>query len=438
MSEENNGFTESKETELSEKKRPLSNTEKLSDGSASDNSPAEITRDKSSEEPTLFLYVPTSDEVERISVIETDGADEELIEKEAISSLPEAPSLDLLLYDTEVSEKSDEVIGREDYDNFLNEYKETMMRTLALAKEQSGSTTVELPEDEEEAPILVKIKTANPKNSPTDEKEISETAAENSDVIKETENTALTEETAVLPKESITEEISSEEESAGGEQLELDIGAYEAVEADDDEEESEEAEVLEEEKTPIPDTQKPKRLHTLFEMVELFVFTLTAVLLLTNFVFRHSEVSGGSMLNTLHGTEAGEEHGGDHLIISDLFYTPDYGDIVVFASPENGTAYVKRVVALEGDVVDVYGARNGYKLYVNGELIEESYVYIGGSGVFENDIINYVVKKGEVYVLGDHRNNSHDSRMFGSISTDRIYGKVLFRFYPFESFGPVD
>ncbi len=185
--------------------------------------------------------------------------------------------------------------------------------------------------------------------------------------------------------------------------------------------------------------EKERKIDGRFDFVELFVFTLCAVLLLTTFVFRHSIVEGSSMINTLHD--------GDHLIISDLFYTPDYGDIVVVEDYTTGlrAPIVKRVIALGGDTVTVKNnySSNTVTVIVNGETLYEEYVCIDGDlPLYNNEQIqfveNYVVPEGEIYVMGDHRNNSTDSRYFGAVSEQAVLGRVLVRFYPFDDFMWVD
>ena len=113
------------------------------------------------------------------------------------------------------------------------------------------------------------------------------------------------------------------------------------------------------------DPEKPRFMDWVFDIAEMFVFVLAVVILLTSFVFRHSIVEGQSMMNTLAD--------GDHLIISDLFYTPERGDIIVFADYEKGQTepLIKRVIGVAGDVVEV---TENYLVYVNGELLDEDYV----------------------------------------------------------------
>jgi len=173
---------------------------------------------------------------------------------------------------------------------------------------------------------------------------------------------------------------------------------------------------------------KPRRIDTRFDFVELFVFTLALVLFVTSFIIRHSVVVGGSMENTLYE--------GERLLISDLFYTPDYDDIIVFedfSTNEKG-AIVKRIIGLPGDTIEI---KDGY-IYRNGKMLLEKYVLIDDEDYEYEDMPSVTVPEGQLFVLGDHRNKSDDSRRFGTIDEDSVLGRVLLRFYPFSRFGTVN
>lgn len=177
----------------------------------------------------------------------------------------------------------------------------------------------------------------------------------------------------------------------------------------------------------VYNSDRPRRSDTAFDFIELLIISLVAVLILTSFFFRHSKVQGDSMLNTLEN--------GDHLIISDFLYKPQRGDIVVIEDFSTGFefALVKRVIAVEGDRITIINN----KVYVNGEEIDEPYVYRDGPDGYTRPI-NEIVPKGKIFVLGDHRNDSTDSRTFGFVDEDSVIGKALIRVYPFDKFGVIE
>ena len=155
-------------------------------------------------------------------------------------------------------------------------------------------------------------------------------------------------------------------------------------------------------------------------------------MIITSFFFRHSVVQGDSMMNTLQN--------GEHLIISDFFYTPQRGDIIVCQdyTAKLNTPIVKRVIAVGGDTIRITKT----EIYVNGEPENDYYVFIDPYAMpyFYEPMEEMTIPEGEIFVMGDHRNNSKDSRDqedLGTISEDAVLGKVLLRFYPFDKFGPV-
>ena len=180
-----------------------------------------------------------------------------------------------------------------------------------------------------------------------------------------------------------------------------------------------------EEKKPQKDS-----LFEIFSTVELLAFAAAVILLFFSFVARITVVEGGSMENTLLG--------GDKLIVSDLFYSPDRGDIVILHAPNlnKGEPIVKRIIAVEGDTVAI--RKDG--VYVNGERLHET---DGSLGYTAEDFVyqpkaEQVIGKGKIFVLGDHRSVSYDSRAFGQVDASAVIGKVLFRISPLSAFGGVD
>ena len=210
---------------------------------------------------------------------------------------------------------------------------------------------------------------------------------------------------------------------------------------------------------------KPRHVDARFDLIELFVYTLVVIMLITTFFFKHSSVSGWSMKGTLSDK--------DHLIISDFLYKPKQYDIVVIHDIEaNADPVVKRIIALGGQTVrlerklvkeksDEMFSYYETDVYVDGVKVPDKYrTYTGSDNIypsskenhklteyridaevpsrFEYQVFEYVVPEGEIYVMGDHRNDSKDSRNFVSVNENRILGRVLIRFYPFESFGTVE
>lgn len=111
-----------------------------------------------------------------------------------------------------------------------------------------------------------------------------------------------------------------------------------------------------------------------------------------------------------------------------LFGTPDRGDVIVFRSPSNPDRdFIKRVIGVPGDTVEI---RSGV-VYVNEDPLEEPYT----TGTTGCPCGPWVVEPGTYFVLGDHRNNSSDSRVFSAIPEESIIGKALFSYWPLSEVG---
>ena len=190
-----------------------------------------------------------------------------------------------------------------------------------------------------------------------------------------------------------------------------------------------------EESLPVQETpdQKPGRkpgsaVSPLVEFVEIIVGALVAAILVLTLVCRTGVVEGDSMLPTMYS--------GDRYIISDLFYTPEQGDIVVFRSEidDEDELWIKRVIAVEGQ--KVYIDPDTYRVYVDDVLLDEP--YLEGMVTIPHSTQNPItVPAGCVYVLGDNRGISHDSRYedLGCVEIGQLAGRVILRFWPLESFG---
>ncbi len=167
----------------------------------------------------------------------------------------------------------------------------------------------------------------------------------------------------------------------------------------------------------------------LLDWVISIVVALAVALFIRQFIFTLVRVDGPSMLPTLHHN--------DTLYVNRFMYTPEEGDIIIFRPPNSpDTPYVKRVIATEGQEV-IIDARE-HKVYVDGVELVEDYISedLVSAGTMKYP---YVVPEDHVFVLGDNRNNSRDSRdaSVGAVPRDNIIGKVVFRLLPVSDFGSV-
>lgn len=122
---------------------------------------------------------------------------------------------------------------------------------------------------------------------------------------------------------------------------------------------------------------------------------------------------------------------GDRVLVNRLAYRfgePQRGDIVVFRPPLGKEDYIKRIVAMGGDTVEVRSGR----LFVNGVTLEEPYLK-------EQQMLGHydeiVVPEGSYFMMGDNRNNSGDSRVFGPVDEKAILGKAFLVYWPLSRFG---
>lgn len=191
-------------------------------------------------------------------------------------------------------------------------------------------------------------------------------------------------------------------------------------------------------------TAKQNFLDDLADMAESVIYAVFLVLLIFTFLFRIATVEGTSMVPTLQED--------DRLIVSNLLYKPEQGDIIIINSvnshlftddsqtevteaPGLGKRIVKRIIAMEGQTVDI-----DFDLgivYVDGVQIYESYIAdltTRNEGAFDYPI---TIPDGYMFVMGDNRLWSKDSRHpeVGLISNDDVMGHVILRISPFDNFG---
>lgn len=188
--------------------------------------------------------------------------------------------------------------------------------------------------------------------------------------------------------------------------------------------------------------QKQSFAASMYDFVEMFVLAVVFVILLLTLCFRLCRVDGPSMNQTLQD--------GEPLIVSNLFYTPKRGDIIVFhqtngeretTSPLNryNEPIVKRVIATGGQHVKLdYAAKKVYvsddAIFDESDVIDESYAYfktLDNTDKWKQTsrVTEYHVPEGYLFVMGDNRNNSADSRSpeIGFVDERRVLGRVLFK-----------
>ena len=176
-------------------------------------------------------------------------------------------------------------------------------------------------------------------------------------------------------------------------------------------------------------------LGCLFEIVETLVLTLIIFLVIQNFVAQPFKVQQQSMEHTLEPDQ--------YVLVDKLtprLDTYKRGDIVVFTPPadwaqDDGTPFIKRVIGVGGDTVEV---RDG-EVYVNGTVLIEPYLFADALGDPSEPTTasqeRWTVPDAQLFLMGDHRANSADSRSFGPVPISHIIGRAWLRYWPMDDFG---
>jgi signal peptidase I len=157
------------------------------------------------------------------------------------------------------------------------------------------------------------------------------------------------------------------------------------------------------------------------------VVSVIASMLIITCLYQPVRVEGTSMQPRLHDQ--------DRLFINKFVYrfeSVSRGDVVVFHYPRDpAKSYIKRVIAVPGDDLRIDDGR----VYVNGKQVDESYV--APRFIDERSVPEQVIPADEYWVMGDHRSISSDSRDFGPVERDLIYGKAAFIYWPADGVGLV-
>lgn len=182
---------------------------------------------------------------------------------------------------------------------------------------------------------------------------------------------------------------------------------------------------FDEEKNEFKDRKDNSFVKTFFDYAKIIVLALLISFGIKTFVVTSTIVDGRSMNPTVNH--------GDRLMVNKLFFMKKNitrGDVIDFYVPESKKYYLKRVIAVEGDTVELINDR----VYLNGKKLEEDYVSTEVTTP-HSETTKWEVPKGYVFVLGDNRSNSRDSRDLGVIPRSNIVGKIIFRYYPFNNLG---
>ncbi len=174
----------------------------------------------------------------------------------------------------------------------------------------------------------------------------------------------------------------------------------------------------------IAEGQTTKTWRSIIEWIVTIVLAFTVAMLFHNYVYAQTKVQNHSMENTLFD--------GERLIIdkwSYYFNDPKHGDIVIIDGPEYKDRIVKRVIAVAGDELEI---RDGL-VFVNDKQLHEP--YLKGITVAGQNAERIVIPDKKVFVMGDNRERSTDSRSFGFIAHSSIEGKAVFRIWPFDRIG---
>ena len=194
-------------------------------------------------------------------------------------------------------------------------------------------------------------------------------------------------------------------------------------------------------------TKSASLLEGIFSLAETMIISLFLVSLVFVFLLRTTTITGNSMLDTLSE--------GDRVVMTAWYSTPKQGDIVVIDAQHAVTMddsgeltvsegmdryIVKRIIATAGQKID-FNFSKGI-VYVDGKVLDEPYIS-GLTHLDEGAFTGHyplTIPEGYVFVMGDNRRDSQDSRSYriGLVPVDDIKGKILMRVYPFRKFGLID
>ena len=176
--------------------------------------------------------------------------------------------------------------------------------------------------------------------------------------------------------------------------------------------------------TEQPNKSPARPLRPILDVIETLILSVILFVAIDT-VSARVRVDGSSMEPTLHT--------GEFVFVNKVTYKlsqPRRGDVIVFHYPRNPQEnYIKRVIGSQGDKVEVRGG----KVYVNGQNLQEPYI-----AASPNYTDTWTVPEGQLFVLGDNRNNSSDSHSWGFVPLDYVIGKATFVYWPLENWGNLE
>lgn len=167
---------------------------------------------------------------------------------------------------------------------------------------------------------------------------------------------------------------------------------------------------------------RPVFRRLVYELVTAVVPALLMALFINTFIAEAAEVADGPSMqpNLYVGYRMMTEK------VSYYFHQPQRGDIVIVAQPNGETNLVKRVIGLPGETIESHDGHT----YINGELLDEPWVtYFGGRNYPPTQI-----PEDHIFIIGDNRPNSRDSRAIGPVPIEAVQGRVIFIYWPLEEF----
>ncbi|GEN83888.1 signal peptidase I [Sporosarcina luteola] len=171
---------------------------------------------------------------------------------------------------------------------------------------------------------------------------------------------------------------------------------------------------------------KKETTNEIMSWIKSIAVACVLVFVIRHFLFSPVIVSGQSMEPTFES---------ENRVVISKIHKLDHFDLIVFHAPGSKEDYIKRVIGLPGDTV----VMKDDKLFINGKEYKEEYLEANKDQIFKDEKLTQdfevTVPEGQLFVLGDNRRNSTDSRIIGCIDQESVVGKVGFRFYPFNSIG---